>query len=285
MNPAYNGTTNPQIFSSAQVLTNRTQGNQNYFTRIIISCRVSGILPGSTYLNNAVSTAEIGSAISGTLIAVTDSSNNGYNTAVDPNANGNANETGENVPTPFSLTILPVKFLGIQAHFTNENTSTVKWQVAVPVSNAKYFEVEFSQDGRRFFSQGSTAITNSRQASYEFEHSSVPAGTLFYRIKQADADGSYIYSSTVTLKRNIRDNNFIVYPNPADATLQVTLQNPLGGRRMLLLFDETGRLCLRQELSNTSNSIPVKNLADGHYLLQIVNQAECSTKKILIHHQ
>lgn len=285
LNPSYNGTNNTQLLLPAQILPNRTQASQNYFVRINIACRVTNIQSGTTYLNSAISTAEIGSAASGTLTLLADSSNNGGSTAVDVNADGNANEPGENIPTPFSLTVLPVKFLDIQGYLTNETTAAIKWQIDIPVSNARNFEVEFSTDGRRFVSIGSIAITNNRQAGYQFEHFSVPAGILFYRIRQTDADGSYIYSSVVTLRRNNRQAHIAVYPNPASEILQVTLDNLQRGKTTLMLFDEAGRLCLHQELIYTSSSIPVKYLANGWYLLKVVNRNNISMQKVLIQHK
>ncbi|HRP32267.1 MAG TPA: T9SS type A sorting domain-containing protein [Agriterribacter sp.] len=92
LNPSYNGWTNSNLLAAGQTLPNVPTAN-NHFT-IRISFRVSGIVIGKVYNNNA--------RVSGNGYAnwpLLDISTNGDNP--DLNNNAKPNDPGENQPTPF----------------------------------------------------------------------------------------------------------------------------------------------------------------------------------------
>ncbi|MFM2358572.1 MAG: hypothetical protein RLY16_565, partial [Bacteroidota bacterium] len=211
LNPSFNGTTNTSLLAANQNLPNRILLNTDYLFKIQVSCRATNLQPNITYLNRAICTGNIGASNANTLVNVIDSSNNGQSNAVDPNNNGNANELNENIPTPFSFGLVPVKFIGVSATLVNNHKSTVQWQVATPMIDAQKFEVEFSRDGRGWQSLGSIAITNNRQGNYQFTHPNLPEGMLYYRIRQTDIDGSYIFSNTVLLRNIGTGGSLVVY--------------------------------------------------------------------------
>jgi hypothetical protein len=102
LNSNYNGTTNQSILNPDHQLPNKISTNNNYSAKILLSCRVTNLIQGQTYFNSAISFGQIGSTNNNTIINVLDTSNNGDSTLIDPNKNGNANESVENIPTPFS---------------------------------------------------------------------------------------------------------------------------------------------------------------------------------------
>ena len=71
--------------------------------------------------------ATIGSIGTLSFSNVADSSNNGPESAVDPNNDGNATEPGENNPTPFNFGTLPVKFISVSASLVDKTSAMVKW--------------------------------------------------------------------------------------------------------------------------------------------------------------
>ena len=98
LNGSYNGNANATLLSAAVNLPNYPAAN-SYFT-VRVSCRISGVLNGVTYNNQAFVTANGFNAV-----ALRDASTNG--TDPDLNSNDKPDDAGENRPTPFIIAITP----------------------------------------------------------------------------------------------------------------------------------------------------------------------------------
>jgi hypothetical protein len=284
LNPFYNGNNVRNILMGAQNLPNQTSANNDYYFKVLLQCRVTNLSPSTNYLNSAVGRGTVGSNDNGSLIVFTDSSNNGPAAVVDPNNNGNASEINENVPTPFNFGLIPVKFVRVTATFTSKTSSLVSWEVATPTVNAGHFEVEFSTDGRNWKSASQLPITDPSKSRYQYNHSFSNSGNLYYRIKEIDIDGAYIYSNVVLLRGKTTDQSFIIYPNPAKDYLQVSLTGTLNGKYRMEMFDVTGRRLLSKESYNNTEEINTSSLQDGTYLLKLSYNGDAKTQKILVVH-
>lgn len=285
LNTAYNGVSNYSLLTRGQRLPNKTSTNQDYFFKAEIHCRVTNLMPNTLYLNSAVANASIGSLFNNTLIRVIDSSNNGNQTVVDPNQNSNPSDIGENIPTPFIFnTVLPVHFINISAAFVNKTAVMVRWEVAVPTVNAAFFEPQFSPDGITWTNLSRLSITDPNRANYQYLHTDIPSGKLFYRIKQIDNDGSFIYSKTVLLQKKPGTSAYTIYPNPADKYIEISGPYSAANHTNVELYDAIGRLILRQKITSSLFKIPSGNLPAGTYVLKIISNEEASAQKILITH-
>ncbi len=283
LNPFYNGTTNISMLNAGQKLPNETLGKTNYYFKLLIKCRVTNLSAATIYLNSAIARGTIGNAGNSSLINILDSSNDGTEAVVDPNNNGNAGEVGENIPTPFILGTLPVNFINVGA-LSNNKTAVVKWKIATPAINAKNFEVEFSTDGNNWTALETIYITNTIQADYQFSHLPVPVGNLYYRIKQTDHDGVYVYSRIVLLQQKAKQKNFIVLPNPANHFIQVSVPVDINGKVQIELFDAAGRKIYSKPVTQPITGINTSHLSNGMYLLKIIHNELIDTRKILIVH-
>jgi hypothetical protein len=282
-NLSFNGTTVTDILNPGQNLPNRIFLNRDYYFKIILNCRVTNLDPASTYLNSAIAKANIGAGNAATIVNVSDTSNNGDSTVVDPNKNGNAGDVGENVPTPFQLGVVPVKFINISASITGKVNAMVKWEVATPMVNASSFEVEFSADGRTWYRLGSLQILNANRGKFEFPHINIPVGKIYYRIKQLDNDGTYIYSRVVVLNNKSANNGFLIYPNPATDIIQVTaLDNTT--QSFIELYDAVGRKLFSKTMTAPSFDINTSYFPNGTYTLRIINKESTTIEKIIIKH-
>ena len=284
LNTAYNGTTVTGMLNPGQNLANRVLSNRNYFLKLQLHCRATNLNPNVIYLNSAIAQANIGAGSAATIINVADSSNNGDSTVVDPNKNGNAGDIGENVPTPFSFGALPVKFLNASASMKGNNAALVKWQVAVPMHNAAKFEIEFSTDGKNWNKAGEIRIDNDVRASWEFTHLNIPAGNLYYRIKQVDEDGTFTYSRIVLLKNKANAAGYIIYPNPANGFIAISAGYEAAGKATILVYDATGRLLVNKLMKASSEDINTAQYPEGTYLLKLVNEGDVETYKVIIKH-
>ncbi len=284
LNPFFNGTSNISILNAGQKLSNQTLGNTNYYFKLLIKCRVTNLSAATIYLNAAIARGTIGNAGNSSLINIADSSNNGTEAVVDPNNNGNAGEVGENIPTPFVLGTLPVNFINVVASLINNNTAIVKWKIAPPTINAKNFEVEYSTDGSNWITLATINITNPTQTDYQLNHQPIPAGNLYYRIKQTDHDGVYVYSKIVLLQQKTNQKNFIVLPNPANHFIQVSAPVDVNGKVQIELYDAAGRKIYSKPITQPITEINTSYLSNGTYLLKIIHNEVINTRKVLIVH-
>ncbi len=176
LNPSYDGNNDINLLMAGQNLNNQTSINTDYFLKLRLAFRVTNLNPANIYENSAIGTATIGSVGTLSFSNVADSSNNGPESAVDPNNDGNATEPGENNPTPFNFGTLPVKFISINASLIDKTSAIVRWAVATPTINSDKFNIEFSTDGKNFKAIGHLKIDNTNQSNYQFLHSSIPRG-------------------------------------------------------------------------------------------------------------
>jgi len=269
INPLYNGTTVTSLLANAQTLPNRINNSSNYFATIRINCRVTNIQPQVTYLNRAVTRADIGASSLTSILTVTDTSNNGTESLVDPNQNGNANETGENEPTPFGIGALPVRFLDIYASMKNKEDAAIQWRVATPTENAALFTIEHSTNTNQWLSIGSVPVTDVDQSAFQFIHQRVPKGNAYYRIRQEDLDGQYTYSRIVRLSNQV-STTIDVYPNPTSDYLNVDFTKQPIQKRKIQLMDPMGRIVYQTETDQPKLSILSTRYPPGSYWLRVL---------------
>ena len=282
LNSDYNGTTDINLLAPGQSLPNQILNNTNYFFKLLISCRVSNMFTDKTYYNSAIGTGNVGSGTN--TINVSDSSNNGPPSVVDPNNDGNASEPGENIPTPFHYTsMVPVTFTNVSAALLNTTTSIIKWSVATPTVNANTFNVEYSSDGKNWSTLGQINITNTNQGNYEYKQANIPAGNIYYRIEEIDVNGYNTLSRIVSLNGN-NGGGYSIFPNPADNYIQVTAPYNITGSSSLELFDAIGRKLIDNTMTSSTAELNTSGLPNGTYLLRIKNNENIITQKVLIAH-
>lgn len=113
-----------------------------------------------------------------------------------------------------SVTALPVELIGFEAK--REGTQVaINWQTASELNN-DYFTIERSVDGINFETVEliSGAGTTTEVQSYTAYDIPATEGTLYYRLKQTDYDGTFTYSDVVTVAESKVKNELKVYPNP-----------------------------------------------------------------------
>ena len=282
LNPSYNGVSDINVLIPGQTLANNTASGNDYFFKVNISCRVTNLIPDFTYLNSAISSGNIGNTLA--PINVSDSSNNGPSTVADPNNNGNPSENGENIPTPFMLSTLPVHFINIDASFTGKTSSLVKWEVATPMVNAEKFIVQFSPNGRTWTNLSEIRISNNNLGNYQFQHTNIPSGNLYYRIKQLDLNGYYTYSNVVLLRNQSGNNQYTVYPNPAKDYIEISAPASVAESGTIELYDAVGRKIISQLMTASTAAVNISGIPNGTYLLKIIHGNDALTQKIIVTH-
>ncbi|MEO7962075.1 MAG: T9SS type A sorting domain-containing protein, partial [Ginsengibacter sp.] len=283
LNNFYDGKTSKNMLVAGQTLKNNTSSNTDYFFKIRLSCRVTNLNSGTSYLNSAVGNATIGGGGNSALVSILDSSNDGAQTAADPNLNGNASEMGENVPTPFNFATLPVKFTSINADWIDRSSAKICWSVATPTINSDIFEIEFSENGTSWEKAGVINISDANKGNYEFVHRNVKPAILYYRIIETDLDGKFTYSNIVVLQPANR-LTATVYPSPANEQIFISIPGPGHGNVKVQLFDAMAKQVILQNTTETSTIISTKHLPQGAYILKLTGAGIRLSRKILLVH-
>ncbi len=143
-----------------------------------------------------------------------------------------------------NCTVTPVKF----SSFTGEaqyNNAVLHWTTAME-ANSAYFEVQRSADGQMFVPVGrvQAAGNSSLPLQYNFTDPGLGQQRYFYRLKQVDIDGKFIYSSTISVVIGTGHEFLLMQnnPNPVSGSSVITYVVPVNTQLRLALYDNTGRM-------------------------------------------
>jgi len=168
-------------------------------------------------------------------------------------------------PVVCSTTILPVTLTS----FTIEAgtcAAILHWKTATE-QGSSYYDVETSADGIRFEKVGRVQSKNTvGGAAYTFSHQG-SAGTVYFRLKMVDKDGSFTYSPIQKIRMTC-GTSVQVYPNPVDA--QTTISGLQAGMQVQLMNAE-GQLLWTQKASGNTVRVPVATFASGLYFIKVTD--------------
>lgn len=183
--------------------------------------------------------------------------------------------------------VLPVRLTNFTATATGA-AALLKWKISQEVNSAR-FDVERSSDALIFTKIGSVnAAGNSNVAlEYNFTDNAPLTGLNYYRIKQVDADGKFVYTPARVLNfANIDAKNVSYFPNPTSGTLYVEL--PASVRletASVNIFNAAGAVVYQQKLPPGSQhiiSINMQKFAKGTYFIQIKTESVNNTQRVVL---
>lgn len=183
-----------------------------------------------------------------------------------PQTVGNS-PANDNSTTAITITAaLPVNLVSFQGKWIKDQGNELSWVTSWEKNNA-YFEVQSSVDAKAFEGVGRVTGTGSTavQQSYIYVDAHPVADLTYYRLKQVDQDGKFVYSKIVSVRRGIVDKSLVIYPNPA--TDQILLRLPDQTISETTLYDLHGKQVLRQ--TDGSNQIPLSSLKAGVYVIDV----------------
>ncbi len=161
------------------------------------------------------------------------------------------------VPVSMVLSQTPVELTSFKAE-SNADGVVLRWNTATEKNN-RGFEVERSQKsnppageagvksqndwGKIGFVAGSGTSTEPRV--YSFRDEDLLNGTVSYRLKQIDLDGSVHYSDMIEVQVNTLPTEFALsqnYPNPFNPATSIRFDVPVQSDVTLNIYDGLGRL-------------------------------------------
>jgi hypothetical protein len=164
---------------------------------------------------------------------------------------------------PLSVT-LPLKLLAFTGRAGN-GINQLHWQTASE-TNSSYFDIERSGAGEPFRKLGTVAASGNTSGvvNYQFDDSHSLPGTNFYRLKLADIDGRYEYSSTIAIT-TVKSDSVTIFPNPVHNRFYV---NGISKKTFYTIKNMLGQLLLKGQVM-PGNSINVETLGNGVYYILI----------------
>ncbi len=143
---------------------------------------------------------------------------------------------------------LPVQLLSFTAAMA-ANGVEVKWTTANEINNS-HFEVEKSDNGSFFTRFATVASQGSGPAlrNYLALDNEAFFGVRYYRLKQVDKDGRYIYSRVVAVNKGRFVNKLLnVYPNPAVGPVHVRFTSAEAAGVTIQVVNAHGQLLLSRD--------------------------------------
>ena len=232
----------------------------------------------------------LGSPVSGGVraIGISPTGNNffAYSTGYQSTARLRLAITDLNLVSNSPVPVEQVSFNAIE----DENRVTLFWKTATETNN-KGFEVlrkETSDWKIVGFVEGQGTITD--EHSYSFEDENISAGKYYYRLKQIDYDGSFVYSNMVEVEI-IAPTEFILeqnYPNPFNPSTTIKYSIPNDGNVELVVFNAMGEeiTALVNEYKSAGSyesNFVSEGLSSGTYFYKLrVNEFSSIKKMILL---
>ena len=195
--------------------------------------------------------------------------------------------------TRFSYdSIIPVELAGFTAQPRGARAVRLTWQTASETNNSGFAvqrQTEASSWSTLRFVKG--AGTTSRARSYQFTDRTVPytAGTLRYRLKQVDLDGSFEISRTVTvsLASPAEVRLQAPFPNPARTQATVRYEVPVETDIEIAVYDLLGRRVAtladrRAPAGRAQVQLRTGPLPNGPYLLRLRAADQVRTRRFTV---
>jgi hypothetical protein len=181
---------------------------------------------------------------------------------------------------PYSPVALPLKMVSFNV-IKNGDNAILNWSVENETIINSHFEIERSINGTLFTSIGKLNVLNngSTTNTYTFTDRNISLvknnGLIYYRLRQVDKDGLFVYSQTGKVKLDAAAFSFGILNNPVKAsTLNLFVQSIASGKGALNIFNSEGKLVHQSELNwaegYNEHSIPLPGLAPGNYVVNLI---------------
>jgi hypothetical protein len=185
-----------------------------------------------------------------------------------------------------SFSPLPVTFTYFKAAYTNGN-GELNWQTASEINNSR-FEVERSMNGLNWETVGQVQGHGTTQEvnNYGFTDNlaGVPAGVVYYRLKQVDYNGTFSYSQIRSIKMSANAAvSILVYPNPSTDLVNVNYTCS-EANSIIRITDMNGMEVYGEKISETGNihrQISVVAYPAGTYFIQVIANNNTNTNLLI----
>lgn len=192
----------------------------------------------------------------------------------DVNTNGGVSAAG--------VTPLPVKLISFESKLENGSVN-LKWVTATEINNDR-FEIERSSDGKIWKVIGAVKGNGNSSTiiNYDFiDNVGTLSGNIYYRLHQIDYNGKNEYGPISVVYNTKKENIGKVYPNPANAEINVSLQSD---SYQLSILDQSGKILISKQIDTDLATIDSKEFPSGIYFVKLENETISENHKIVVKH-
>lgn len=161
----------------------------------------------------------------------------------------------------------------------------LNWTVSNQI-NTQYFTIEKSTNGVDFKHLYTLLAAENKpeQTTYTYTDELTKNESVYYRIKQIDKDGKWMYlCNTVKIANDDITKAFSFFPNSANNIVHIQLPKHLENATVNII-NTNGQLMYSQKATSANQTINTSNLMNGNYYIQVVKQNLIQTKKLIIQH-
>jgi hypothetical protein len=183
------------------------------------------------------------------------------------------------------VSVLPMKLISFTSSKQDGNIE-LHWQTASEW-NADYFSIERSNDAVLFESIGKVQATNSNTlTSYYFVDKQLFVGTVYYRLKQVDMDGTPHYSTIIWVhdSKNLDAVSVSFSPNPFDDNLTLSIENSSNEEVVVNGFNTLGQKVFSQKMDyGSGQELTIElpgELPQGMYTFQVTVAGKSIAKHV-----
>jgi hypothetical protein len=190
-------------------------------------------------------------------------------------ASGNCQEIYE---ISYSFSILPVTFLLFNGQHEN-GRNVLLWSTLSEINNDRFI-IERSSNGKDFKPVGVVkGIGNSSSINeYYFSDNKVNSDAYYYRIRQVDVNGRYMFSSVIHIRNNVPQ--WEIFPNPNNGKFFVKFLSESFDH--LEISDATGKIIMVFD-SSAPSEISIEDAESGIYFARFYTFNSVYVKKILVY--
>lgn len=171
---------------------------------------------------------------------------------------------------------LPVKLIHFNVSRVDDNTVLLNWATVEELNSAK-FDIQRSSNGKLWETIGSqlaSKVSNHR-VEYNYTDFDRVIGTVYYRLKMIDLDGTFSYSNIKTIQSS-RTNSIYLYPNPASDRLYLNAELLSVGVQKIKIISLNGTVVYSKSYTDDnfqnelSNGIRIQSLPLGIYVVNVL---------------
>ena len=166
---------------------------------------------------------------------------------------------------------LPIELVFFSAK-ENNGIVDLLWETASEIDN-DYFTIERSNDGINYevIENVNGAGNSSQSITYVTKDRSPLNGVSYYRLKQTDFDGQFLYSKIKSVKNNSLENSMLsLYPNPVKGNVTLNIKD--ADTYNFILVNSVGQKVECKVNKNTDNVfLLTERLPKGVYFINIIN--------------
>lgn len=178
--------------------------------------------------------------------------------------------------------VLPITLVSFNGSLRNSDVH-LRWETEME-TRFSHFEVEYSQDGNTFNNIGRVNATGGPQ--YSFTHTQ-PSAINYYRLRLVDTDGSYTFSSIITV-RSTTTSSFSVTPlqNPVKFDISARIESDVEESGYYRIIAPNGAV-INQKNINVQKGFSIVmfddrgNRTSGVYTIEVITPSRSAKIRVV----